>query len=93
MNTQVFKVTNIETEEKKALKAIFITDSLKIISRELMIGMGMELGKSCKYLVEYFETFSFEESYTCIIMDYFENGDLLSYLKKNQLNENVFDFW
>jgi hypothetical protein len=55
-------------------------------SEEFKIGMG--IGRKCEYLIYYDKIFvegDFE-----IIMDYFEKGDLQSYLNKgNTLNESV----
>jgi hypothetical protein len=50
----------------------------------------MEIGRKCEYLVHYDKIFV-EEDFEIIIMDYFEKGDLQSYLNKgNTLNELVF---
>jgi hypothetical protein len=51
--------------------------------------IGMEIGRKCEYLVHYDRIFV-EGDFEIIIMDYFEKGDLQSYLNKgNQLNESV----
>jgi serine/threonine protein kinase len=86
---KVFKVTNIKTNEIKALKAIPILDNLwKENSEELEV--GMEIGRKCEYLVHYDKIFT-EGDFKIIIMDYFEKGDLQSYLNKgNKLNESVY---
>jgi serine/threonine protein kinase len=43
--------------------------------------IGMEIGRKCKYLVHYDKIFV-EGDFEIIIMDYFEKGDLQSYLNK-----------
>jgi hypothetical protein len=49
----------------------------------------MEIGRKCEYLVHYDKIFV-EGDFEIIIMDYFEKGDLQSYLNKgNKLNESV----
>jgi hypothetical protein len=49
----------------------------------------MEIGRKCEYLVHYDKIF-IEGDFEIIIMDYFEKGDLQSYLNKgNKLNESV----
>jgi serine/threonine protein kinase len=49
----------------------------------------MELGKICSCLVRYYNVFE-EGDYEIIVMDYLENGDLQSYIKKvGKLNEEV----
>jgi hypothetical protein len=50
----------------------------------------MEIGRKCEYLVHYDKIF-IEGDFEIIIMDYFEKGDLQSYLNKgNRLNESVY---
>jgi serine/threonine protein kinase len=50
----------------------------------------MELGRNCPELVRYYNVFE-EGDFHIIVMDYFENGDLQSYLNKvKKLNEKVF---
>jgi serine/threonine protein kinase len=86
---KVFKVTNIRTEEIKALKAIPIVDSSRSENSE-EFKIGMEIGRKCEYLVHYDKIF-IEGNLEIIIMDYFEKGDLQSYLNKgNRLNESVY---
>jgi serine/threonine protein kinase len=49
----------------------------------------MKIGRKCEYLVHYDKIFV-EGDFEIIIMDYFEKGDLQSYLNKcNKLNESV----
>jgi serine/threonine protein kinase len=85
---KVFKVTNIKIKEIKALKVISILDSLRRENSE-EFKIGMEIGKSCEYLVHYNKIFV-EGDFEIIIMDYFKKGDLQSYLNKgNTLNESV----
>jgi serine/threonine protein kinase len=51
--------------------------------------IGMEIGTKCEYLVHYDKIFV-EGDFEVIIMDYFEKGDLQSFLNKgNTLNESV----
>jgi hypothetical protein len=51
--------------------------------------IGMEIGRKCEYLVHYDKMF-IEGDFEIIIMDYFEKGDLQSYLNKgNTLSESV----
>jgi serine/threonine protein kinase len=81
-------VTNIKTKEIKALKGIPIMDNSQSESSE-EFKIGMEIGKKYKYLVHYDKIFV-EGDFEIIIMDYFEKGDLQSYLNKgNTLNESV----
>jgi serine/threonine protein kinase len=85
---KVFKVTNIKTKEIKALKAIQILGSSRRENSE-EFKIGMEIGRTCEYLVHYDKIFV-EGDFEIIIMDYFEKGDLQSYLnKENTLNESV----
>jgi serine/threonine protein kinase len=85
---KVFKVTNIKTKEIKALKAITIMDNSRSENSE-EFKIGMEIGRKCEYLV-YYDKIFIEGDFEIIIMDYFEKGDLQSYLnKKNKLNESV----
>jgi serine/threonine protein kinase len=52
--------------------------------------IGLEIGKKCEYLVKYDGIFT-KGDFKIIIMDYFEKGDLQSYLsKRNQLKESVY---
>jgi serine/threonine protein kinase len=86
---KVFKVTNIKTKEIKALKAVPIMDNSRSENSE-EFKIGMEIGRKCEYLVHYDKIF-IEGDFEIIIMDYFEKGDLQSYLKKgNQFNESVY---
>jgi serine/threonine protein kinase len=88
---KVFKVTNIKTKEIKALKAITIMDNSRSENSE-EFKIGMEIGRKCEYLVHYDKIFV-EGDFDIIIMDYFEKGDLQSYLNKgNKLNESVYFF-
>jgi serine/threonine protein kinase len=84
----VFKALNTRTNEIKAIKAVpnIIKDN-STLSPDISI--GIELGKTCPYLVRYYNVF--EEGYfQIIVMDYFSNGDLKKYLKKvKELNEEV----
>jgi serine/threonine protein kinase len=86
--SKVFKVTNIKTKEIKALKAIPIMDNSRNKNPE-ELKIGMEIGRKCEYLVYYDKIFvegDFE-----IIIDYFEKGDIQSYLnERNKLNELVY---
>jgi serine/threonine protein kinase len=85
---KVFRVTNIKTKEIKALKAIPIIDTSQSQNSE-EFKIGMEIGRKCEYLVHYDKIFV-EGDFEIIIMDYFEKGDLRSYLNKgNTLNESV----
>jgi serine/threonine protein kinase len=50
----------------------------------------MEIGRKCEYLVHYDKIFV-ERDFEIIIMDYFERGDLQSYLnKRNRPNKLVY---
>jgi serine/threonine protein kinase len=89
---KVFKVTNIKTNEIKALKAIPIMDNSGMENSEEFKN-GMEIGRKCEYLVNYDEIF-IEGNFEIIIMDYFEKGDLQYFLNKgNKLKELVYTFF
>jgi serine/threonine-protein kinase len=54
------------------------------------IQIGMELSKICPYLVRYYSIFE-EGDFQIIIMDFFEEGDLQTYLTKiKNIKEEVF---
>jgi serine/threonine protein kinase len=79
-------VTNIKTKEIKALKAIPIIDSSQSENSE-EFKIGMEFGRKCEYLV-YYDKIFVDGDFEIMIIDYFEKGDLQSYLNKgNTLNE------
>jgi serine/threonine protein kinase len=84
---KIFKATHIRTKQIKAIKAIPILDNSSAnskLSSDLQI--GMELSRICPYLVEYYTVFK-EGSFQVIVMDYFENGDLETFIKKKKLTE------
>jgi serine/threonine protein kinase len=88
---KIFKSTHTRTKEIRAIKAIQkIDDSTDNSNISSDIQIGMELGKICPDLVRYYNVF-YEGDHQFIIMDYFENGDLQSYLQKKggKLNEKV----
>jgi serine/threonine protein kinase len=82
----VFKVLNVKTKETLAIKAIQNTNS-SFNSQDIQI--GMQLSKTCKHLVRYFSIFE-EGDFEIIVMEYFEEGDLQTFLNKvNKLTEDV----
>jgi hypothetical protein len=87
----VFKVS--KGSEVKAAKTILPefagTDASTFIS-EIMAGMDVSRGSY--YLVHY-DAIIEKDYYQCIMMEYFKNGDLLTYLSKgNKLKEEVYFF-
>jgi serine/threonine protein kinase len=95
--SNVFKVidTKSKAKEKKALKVVALMgigniseNSTNENSEELKI--GLELGRSCKFLVSYEKIFIIGD-FRCIVMEYFEKGDLENYYikKRNKLTEEV----
>jgi serine/threonine protein kinase len=86
-NGSVFRVSNIKTKEIKALKALLLQGETSL-SSDLQI--GMKLSRSCDFLVRYENVF-IAGDFQCIVMEYFEQGDLQKYLNSGyKLNENVF---
>jgi serine/threonine protein kinase len=78
---------NIKTKEIKVLKELPVKISDKNLSNEMIVGKGV--GKDCIYLVYYYEIFE-TQGFEYIVMDFFRNGDLSSYLKKgNKMKETV----
>jgi serine/threonine protein kinase len=87
----VFKVTNIKTKEVKVES--YTNNGQFTIKNSEEFKIGMEIGRKCEYLVHYDKIFV-EGDFEIIIMDYFEKGDLQSYLNKgNKLNESVCNFF
>jgi serine/threonine protein kinase len=86
---KVFKLTNIKKKEIKALKAVTIINNSRSENSE-GLKIGMEIGRKCEYLVHYDNIFV-EGDFEIIIMDYFEKGDLQSYLNKRyRPNKSVY---
>jgi serine/threonine protein kinase len=87
---QLFEAVNIKTEEVRAVKIIKNVNDDEFMSR---IKIGINLSETCPHLVRYYSGFK-EGKFQVIVLDYFENGDLKSYLSKNnKLNEEVFFFF
>jgi serine/threonine protein kinase len=86
-NGVVFRVFNTKTKETKALKSFVQSKDKSSLSSDLQI--GMELSRACNFLVRYENVFIIED-FPCIIMEYFENGDLQKYLNTgHKLNAEV----
>jgi serine/threonine protein kinase len=83
----VYRVINTKTKETKALKCFFQSKDRSSLSADLEI--GMELSRTCNFLVRYENVFMVGD-FQCIIMEYFEQGDLQKYLNTgHKLNEEV----
>jgi serine/threonine protein kinase len=88
---RVFKAINIKTGEVKTLRLIEKENNSDKILKKIKI--GKEIGNTCEYLICYDQLFEGGDG-QCIVMDYFENGNLQDYLNKGyELNENVFFFF
>jgi hypothetical protein len=75
----------------KAIPNLSSSSTKSSLSSDIQI--GMELGKTCTHLVRYDNVFE-EGDFQIIIMNFFENGDLQTYLKKiNKLNEKVYFYF
>jgi serine/threonine protein kinase len=88
---KVFVGSNVRTEEMKALKAIPILGNL---SNNLSLSLNIQIGmETCLYLVQYYNIFE-EGDFQIIVMDYFENGDLETYINsvKKLIEEVLFIF-
>jgi serine/threonine protein kinase len=84
---KVFVGLNVQTKETKALKAIPILGNYSSLSSDIQI--GMEVAKACPYLAKYYNIFE-EGDFQIIVMDYFENGDLETYINNvKKLTEDV----
>jgi serine/threonine protein kinase len=83
--SKVFKVS-----KRKKIKSILSEDlenNNSLVGGEITIGMNVS--QYSKYLVCYYGVIS-QGDYVYIIMDYFPNGDIQSYLSKgNKFKESV----
>jgi hypothetical protein len=82
-------VWNAKIQQRKALKAIPLMGGTQSkLSQDFKI--GIEVGSTCEYLVRYENAFVAGD-FECIIMDYYEKGDVQTYLNMgNEIKEEVF---
>jgi serine/threonine-protein kinase len=83
---KIFKATHIRTKQIKAIKAVPILDESTYSKLSSDLQIGMELSRICPYLVEYYNVFK-EGNFQIIVMDYYENGDLETFIEKKTLAE------
>ncbi len=84
-----------EKNEKFGLKKIFIQDFVDLNNNmnEIMIGKLLKNENIVHYIDVKFQKERIDKIdyfVVCILMDFFENGDLNEYLKKRNLENNIF---
>ena len=65
-------------------------ENRRLLEKEMSVGMFK--AKGCPFLVSYIEVFKEGET-SCILMDYYEKGDLQEYIKKGNFIEEKVNFY
>jgi serine/threonine protein kinase len=86
----VLLVCRISSRNNLYVLKMIITNeqNRKLLEKEITVGMFK--AKECPFLVSYLEVFE-EGGNSCILMDYYEKGDLQEYVEKGNIIEEKVD--
>jgi NIMA (never in mitosis gene a)-related kinase len=89
---EVFEVEKESNKKRMAMKVMKISKENKKSSKamEAEIRIGINLGSTCKFLVQLTEYF-ISDGFCCLIMEYCDGGDLEKVLEeKKRIPQNVY---